>query len=552
MRQDPSGWQLRSDPGREAAWRRAGAWRGDTLAAVAPAVVAAGPDRVLLIDGDLRLSASTLLTQARALAGALRARGLRPGQVVSFQLPNWHEAAVINLAATLLGLVVNPLVPIYREAELRFMLADCRSRILFVPEQFRGFGHAQLATRLQPELPDLQEVVVIRGTSPGCTPWEDLLAAPPLPAAAPGPDADAVKLVMYTSGTTGRPKGVLHSHNTIQAELRAVIAFGGIGPEDVIFMPSPVTHVTGFFYALEMPWAARIPTVMMESWNAADALRLVRDAGCTLTVAATPFLVELLAEAERAGERLPHFRSFICGGASVPPELIRRVGDVLARCRAARVYGSTECPTITNGLPAGADPVLGATTDGRVYNNEVRIVDPVTGKPMLAGEEGEITARGPETFLGYARTDDNLDAFDPDGFFRTGDLGWLSADGYVTMTGRRKDLIIRGGENINPREIEDVLFQFPGVQEVAVVAMPHPRLGEGVCAFVVLREGAAVTEAALMQHVQAAGIAKQKWPERLEIVADLPRTASGKVRKNVLRDQLASGAAAMRAHGVGR
>lgn len=551
MRGDPSGWQLRSDPDREAAWRWAGAWRDDTLASVAPAVVAAGPDRVLLIDGGQRVSASTLLTQARALAAALHARGLRPGHVVSFQLPNWHEAAVINLAATLLGLVVNPLVPIYRESELRFMLADCRSRVLFVPEQFRGFGHAALATRLQPELPDLQEIVVIRGVALGCTTWEELLAAPALPAGMPGPDADAVKLVMYTSGTTGRPKGVLHSHNTIQAELRAVIAFGGIDADDVVFMPSPVTHVTGFFYALEMPWAARIPTVMMESWNAAEALRLVRDEGCTLTVAATPFLVELLAEAERAGERLPRFRSFTCGGASVPPELIRRVDDVLERCRAARVYGSTECPTITNGLPAGADPVLGATTDGRVYNNEVRIVDPVTGEPMPAGEEGEITARGPENFLGYARTDDNLDAFDGDGFFRTGDLGWLSASGYVTMTGRRKDLIIRGGENISPREIEDVLFQFPGVQEVAVVAMPHARLGEGVCAFVVLQEGATVTTAALMRHVQAAGIAKQKWPERLEIVADLPRTASGKVRKNVLRDQLASEAATTSGSGRG-
>ncbi len=543
MRSDPSGWQLRSNPAREAAWRRDGAWRVDTLATIAPDVAAADPDRVLLIDGDHRLSAATLLKQAHALAGALHARGLRPGHVVSFQLPNWHEAAVINLAASLLGLVVNPLVPIYREAELRFMLADCRSRILFVPEQFRGFGHAALAIRLQPELSELQEIVVLRGTAPGCTAWDDLLAVPPLPAGTAGPDPDVVKLVMYTSGTTGRPKGVLHSHNTIQAELRAVIAFSGIDADDVVFMPSPVTHVTGFFYALEMPWAARIPTVMMESWNAVDALRLVRDEGCTLTVAATPFLVELLAEAERAGERLPRFRSFTCGGASVPPELIRRVGDVLERCRAARVYGSTECPTITNGVPAGADPALGASTDGSVYNNEVRIVDPVTGQPMASGEEGEIIARGPENFLGYARTDDNQDAFDADGFFRTGDLGWLSEDGYLTMTGRRKDLIIRGGENISPREIEDVLFKCPGVQEVAVVAMPHPRLGEGVCAFVVPREGATVTAEALMRHVQAAGIAKQKWPERLEIVTDLPRTASGKVRKNILRDKLAEGAA---------
>jgi len=552
MRQDPSGWQLRSDPQREAAWRRAGAWRNDTLATVAPAAVADDPDQVLLVDGDRRLTASNLWAQARALAGVLHARGLRPGQVVSFQLPNWHEAAVINTAASLLGLVVNPLVPIYREAELRFMLADCRSRILFVPEQFRGFSHATLATQLHRELPDLQEIVVLRGTASGCTSWETLLAGPPLPAGTPGPDADAVKLVMYTSGTTGRPKGVLHSHNTIQAELRAVIAFSGIGADDVVFMPSPVTHVTGFFYALEMPWAARIPTVMMESWNAADALRLVRDEGCTLTVAATPFLVELLVEAERAGERLPRFRLFNCGGTSVPPELIRRVDNVLERCRASRVYGSTECPTITNGLPAGADPMLGATTDGRVYNNEVRVVDPVTGQPVPTGEEGEITARGPENFLGYARSDDNLDAFDADGFFRTGDLGWLSADGYVTMTGRRKDLIIRGGENISPREIEDVLFQFPGVQEVAVVAMPHPRLGEGVCAFVVPRADATLTAEALMRHVQAAGMAKQKWPERLEIVADLPRTASGKVRRNVLRDRLAGEAPAGHASGAGR
>ena len=541
MRTDVSGWVTRLTDEDVLRYKRAGAWRNVTVADCAMREGTRAPDRIAVVEGERAISFGEILAQARQLAAAFAAMGLKPGDVVSFQLPNWTETMAINLAACMAGLVVNPIVPIYREAEVRYILADCRSRVLFIPERFRSFDYAAMVARLRPALPHLREVVVVRGQAEGCRPYADLLASGRgKPAEESRTDPDAVKLVLYTSGTTGNPKGVLHSHNTIMSEIDAVIDFWGIHDRDVVLMPSPVTHITGYLYALEVAFAAGVKVVFMERWNVAEAVDLIARHEVSFSVGATPFLKELVAEVEERSLALPSLRRFMSGGAPVPPELIYRASKALPQCMSFRVYGSTEAPTVTLGIRSPAEADLGANTDGKIVNHEVRLCDPHTGAEIAGDGEGEICTRGPEMMLGYTDWQQTLESFDTDGYFHTGDLGYYVNGDYLCVSGRKKDLIIRGGENLSPKEIEDVLHRHPAIQELAIVAMPHERLGEGVCACVIPRAGHCVDVGILAAWLEQAGLARQKFPERVELMEDLPRTASGKVQKNVLRNFIAA------------
>ena len=517
------------------AFAASGAWPGVTLGDLAIAAASRAPDAVAVVAGDTNVTRAALVADAEALAIALGDLGLVAGDVVSFQTPNWVEAAVINLAAALAGLVVNPIVPIYRDAEVGMMLADSAAKLFFVAAAFRGFDFAAMAERLRPRLPDLRHVVTVRGE--GALMFDALVASGRGRSfVRPTVDSGAVKLLLYTSGTTGRPKGVLHSHDTLMRVMTTSARHWGIADGDAMLMPSPVTHVSGYANGLELPFVAGTRTVLMESWHATDALALMDRHGVVGTVAATPFLVELAAAAQAAGTRLPSLRFFACGGAAVPPHVIPAANAAFANARAFRVFGSSEVPLVSFGYPAAADADLAATTDGAVVDYAVRIVA-ADGMVLAPGGEGEIEARGPAMFVGYADPAQTAEAITADGYFRTGDLGVLTAAGAIVVTGRLKDLIIRGGENISAREIEDVLATCPGVHEAAVVAMPHVRLGEGICAYVI---ATGVTATELIAHVAASGLAKQKTPERFDFVADLPRTASGKVRKDVLRARVAA------------
>lgn len=513
----------------QAAFAKDEAWQRKTLADLAQERATTSPDFVCFIDGEGQYTFAQVLADATALSAALHARGLRMGDVIAFQVPNWREAAVINLSAALSGFVVNPIVPIYRDAEVTMMLGDCRAAAIFVPQVFRKVDYATMARRCQQSLPDLAHVFTVRGDGP-----DDFAALVEqgrgLAFDPPAVDPMGVKMVLYTSGTTGRPKGVLHSHCTLQRIVATSGQHWGLMEGEATLMPSPVTHVSGYANGLEAPFICGIRSVLMEAWNAADAMALIAQHNLVGTVAATPFLVELAAAARDAGTGLPSFRFFACGGAAVPADLIPAANAAFDNCKAFRVFGASEVPLVTFGWPQ--DETLAATTDGKVVDYEVRIVDH-EDNPLSAGQEGEILARGPAMMMGYADAQQTAEAITADGFFRTGDLGVLSAQGAVTITGRKKDLIIRGGENISAKEIEDVLHTHPAVKEAAVVAMPHDRLGEGVCAYVIL---AGDTDAvALAAHVGASGMAKQKIPERFELVQDFPRTASGKVRKDQLR-----------------
>jgi len=525
----PWAW-LETPPAHLAAYAGTGLWDERTIAQQASALADAAPDFVALIEGDITVTRAQVVADAEALSAAMHARGLRPGDVIAFQVPNWREAMVINLAAAMSGLVVNPIVPIYRDHEVSLMLADCGAKAVFVASTFRKFDYAAMARRLADMLPDLAHVFTVRGEGPDD--YAALLAeGRGLAFARPTVDPLGVKMVLYTSGTTGRPKGVLHSHVSIARILRESGAYWGLTEGEATLMPSPVTHVSGYANGLEAPFICGTRTVLMESWNAAEALALIDRHSCVGTVAATPFLVELAAAARESGNRLPSFRFFACGGAAVPADLIPAANAAFDHCRAFRVFGASEVPLVTFGWPNVES--LAATTDGAIVDYEVRVVDH-EDRDVADGQEGEILARGPGMMLGYADEGQTREAITTDGFFRTGDLGVRTVDGAITITGRKKDLIIRGGENISAKEIEDVLHAHPAVREAAVVAMPHARLGEGVCAYVIAR-GEAPSPQALAAHVADSGLAKQKIPERFEFREDFPRTASGKVRKDLLR-----------------
>jgi acyl-CoA synthetase (AMP-forming)/AMP-acid ligase II len=540
MRKDVSGWTTRLTDALIAENTASGIWRNLTLADQLDDVRARNPEKILLTEGDIQLTVAEIDRQARALASALEKCGLVAGDVVSFSLPNWRETVLIDLACAMLGLVCNPIIPIYRDAEVSYILRDAGSKAIFIPTTFRNFDYADMIERHRAELPALRHVITVRGGADGATPFESLLVeGDPDGFVRPHVDPNAVKLIMYTSGTTGRPKGVLHSHNTIDTEIQAIAKFLSLDDSDVILMPSPVSHITGYLYGIQMPFTLNAPAVFMERWDTHEAADRIDEHGVTFTIAATVFLQELTDFAAKNGRDLPSLRYFPSGGAPVPPEVIYNAHKAFARCVCSRVYGSTEAPTVTLGVSSRDEDELGATTEGYIVGHEVKIVDPATGAEVAPGVEGEILSRGPEMCLGYAAADHNEEAFEPDGYFHTGDLATLTTDGAMVITGRSKDLIIRGGENISAREVEDALHEHPAIHEAAVVAMPHPRMGETGCAFVVLEDDADLTFEDLIAFLEKTGMAKQKYPERLEIIDTFPRTAAGKIRKNVLRDQVA-------------
>lgn len=491
-------------------------------------------DTVVFLGDPAQPTYASLLRDAEALARALGSLGLGPGDVISFQLPNWVEACVINLAASLGGLIVNPIVPIYRDAEVLQMLSDSAAKVFFVAERFRNSDFAAMVDRLRPQLPALHHVIYVRSTERAPNYGDLIELGQSLRHSLPKVDANEVKLLLYTSGTTGRPKGVLHSHNSLDRVAQISFRHSGIGGVDITLMPSPVTHISGYSGGLEKPFAVGSRTVLMESWNAEAAVDLIDQFHVTSTVAATPFLQELCDAAAAKGSRLASFRRFACGGAAVPSELVRTANQRLHHPCAFRVYGSSEVPLATQGFMPETAPELAAISDGLAIDYDLLIVDD-DGNPVGPLVDGEILARGPSMFLGYLDPDHTREAITADGYFRTGDIGHLTPAGALVITGRKKDLIIRGGENISAKEIEDVLHQHPAVREAAVVSMPHARLGEGICAFVIVAGDVVPSFDALAAFVHGAGLAKQKCPEHVEFVDDLPRTASGKIRKDQLR-----------------
>ena len=503
-----------------------GLWVSTTLADALRAAAEQTPDRVLLSDGQKSVNCAELCSAATVLAGQLLAR-MPVGSVVSLMLPNWHEAAVVYLGATLAGMVVNPILPSLRDRELSFILDDVRSRMIFVPGVFRNHDYPAMLERVSTRLPIPPEVVVVRGE--GHTGYSSLLAASDVTGPLPTLDPDTVRMILYTSGTTGRPKGVRHSHNSLHALICQIGEHWRIAPGDRFLVPSPIAHIGGSIYAFECPLLLGTTAVLMERWDPDEAVALMVAHRCTHMAGATPFLTSLLAAAQRAGTRLPDLLVFICGGASVPPSLIRDATAYFEHAVVSRVYGSTEVPVATVGATEPGDADHAADTDGRAGIADIRLVD------------GEIRARGPQMLLGYLHDEDCAAAFDDCGYFRTGDLGTWVDDVYLVVTGRAKDIIIRNGENISPKEVEDILITDPAIAEVAIVGLPDDRTGERACAVIVAGAGPAPDIAGLRTILDAHGVAPFKAPEQVEIWTALPKNDAGKVLKHQIRTTLLSG-----------
>jgi len=515
-----------------------GHWVKETLADSLQRSVSEDPERILVIDNYVRLSARELQQKARALAQTLLAN-FPQGSAISFMLPNWHETAIIYLGATLAGMVAHPILPSLREHELHFMLGDVDSRIIFIPAEFRGLNYVDMLSSVVQRLHNPPMVIVLRGESdgsdtPGFTRFDELLKSTAENGELPTVDPDAVRMIMYTSGTTGKPKGVMHSHNSLHALIRQIGEHWRIEPGDAFLVASPVSHIGGSIYAFECPLLLGSTAVLMEQWDPNVAVTHFLAEGCTHFAGATPFLTQLLASARNANDRLPKLKVFICGGASVPPQLILDAVDYFEQAAVSRVYGSTEVPVTTVGVISRDDVIHAAETDGKPGIAEVQLAI----EQSAGADLGEILARGPQMLVGYLNPTDEDNAFDTDGFYRTGDLGrWVDGD-YLLISGRAKDIIIRNGENIAPKEIEDLLLGHAAITDVAIVGLPDAKTGECACAVIVPADNAAPNVEDLRAFLSASGVAKFKIPEQVALWPSLPKNDAGKVLKHAIRARL--------------
>lgn len=509
------------------------------------------PDKVALtaVQAEAGIQQPFTSRQLAALADrvavGLARLGVGPGDVVACQLPNSWQFVVTYLACSRIGAVMNPLMHIFRQRELSFMLRHSEARVLIIPHRFRGFDYPGMVAGLRGDLPGLEHVIVVGGAGPDS--FEARLSDPAwetepdaraiLTRSRPGPD-DVTQL-MYTSGTTGEPKGVMHTANTCLSNIAAYAQRLRLGPDDVVLMGSPMAHQTGFMYGLMMPFYLQASAVTLDIWNAATAAALMREHGVTFSMASTPFLTDMAREVAQSGKPVPSLRTFLCAGAPIPGPLVEQASRTLG-AKIISAWGMTENGAVTLTLPEDDDE-RACTTDGKPLPGvEIKVAD-ASGAVLPPGSEGHLWLRSCSNFGGYLKRP-QLNATDAGGWFDTGDMARIDATGYLRITGRSKDVIIRGGENIPVVEIESLLYRHPAVEMAAIVAYPDERLGERACAVVTLKNGQELDLAALVDFLKGFGVAVQYIPERLEIRDSLPTTPSGKVQKFRLRQMLADAA----------
>lgn len=523
--------------------RRTGHWLGRTLYQLLSDAAARHPDKVLIVDRAGRLSYRAVLELADRIAANLAALHVGPGDIVAVQLPNWREFPLIEYGLSRLGAVCVPLPHIYRHRELRLMLGLVQPKAIVVPDSFRGFDHAAMVRDLLPDLPGLRHVFVAdsapadREQAGRAADWArpvDTLLAPGAPPPPVATDAAAVTEIVFTSGTTGEPKGVMHTADTNLCPLLGLVAEYGLGAGDTVLMASTFGHQTGFVYGGQLPVLIGGTLVLMERWDGREALRLIAREGVTFTMGATPFLQDLTEAAEESGGP-SSLRIFLCSGAPIPRVLLDRARTRLG-CAVTSGWGMTEVGLVT--LSRLQDPPeLVAAADGcPLPGSEVRILGADPDESGPDGADGELVCRCPSMFAGYYRRPEMTQAgFAADGWFRTGDRARQLRDGYIRITGRSKDIIIRGGENIPVVEVEEVLHRHPALAQVAVVAVPDPRFQEKACAAVVLHPGRHFDFAEMRRHLEAERLARQYFPEYLVILDGFPQTPSGKIQKYLLR-----------------
>ncbi len=531
-------WGLRPVPAALAErYLAEGWWRDDTLGQMLAGAIATRPELTVKIRSAVRPWSGTfgaVLTAARRLAGAVHSRGVGPGDVVAFQLPNWVEAAVSFWAAALLGAAVTPIVHFYGPKEVEYILRRTGVRVLLTADRFGHNDYLATLEQLRHRVPDLELIASVgEGPLPSwAVRFEELLEGVPLEAPLPV-DPSGPALVAYTSGTTADPKGVVHSHRSIGFEIRQLAAMQSGNPP--LLVGAPVGHGIGMLSGLLLPVWKHEPIHLIDVWDPGTVLRVMLEDGVASGSGATYFLTSLLDHPDCSPAHLALMSRIGLGGSPVPAAVTERMTEL--GISAVRSYGSTEHPSTTGSRHEDAIEKR-CYTDGRpLLGCEIRIVE--DGRELEAGQPGEILSRGPDCCIGYTDPSLTAAAFDSEGWYATGDVGVLDAEGYLTIVDRVKDIIIRGGENISALEVEELLMRIPGVSEAAVVAAPDARLGEHACAFLRLARNAAPPDLESARvHLRKAGLARQKWPEELRLVKEFPRTPSGKVQKYVLRELL--------------
>lgn len=519
---------------------RAGEWPRPSLSALLRRRAAETPDRIYFIEGT-REGGTTftfrdLDRRADRMATALRRLGVAPGDVVSWQLPNWIEGPALAVAIDRVGAVSNPIITIYREREVGFACRQAGSRVLVVPGEYRGVDHREIAGSVRNAAPDLEHVLTVRATPASGQRALEAIEDDPTDRLTPeGVAPHDVGTIFYTSGTTSDPKGVLHTPSTLGCVQRFHAMLFGNDPDERGLIQFPLTHVGGIAMFVLIPIANGSSIVGMDGFDPALAIELIERHGVTSAGGPPAIMQAMFARPEFATERMRSVRWSGSGAADVSPELMRAVGERMGAV-AFRSYGMTECPMFTSGHRDDPERIR-YETDGRpVPGAMARLVDE-QGRAVPVGSEGEIEAFGTQLCVGYLDPALN-EAFTTDGWLRTGDLAVMDESGALRITGRRKDVIIRKGENLSAKGIEDDLAAHPSVEDVAVIGVPDPASGERVCACIVLRPGAApISVDDVHGFMVARGVMRQKIPERVEILDTLPRNATGKVRKDVLRSR---------------
>ncbi|EPO2190263.1 medium-chain fatty-acid--CoA ligase [Escherichia coli] len=525
---------------RRAAYRQQGLWGDASLADYWQQTARAMPDKIAVVDNHgASYTYSALDHAASCLANWMLAKGIESGDRIAFQLPGWCEFTVIYLACLKIGAVSVPLLPSWREAELVWVLNKCQAKMFFAPTLFKQTRPVDLILPLQNQLPQLQQIVGVDKLAPATSSLSlsQIIADNTPLTTAITTHGDELAAVLFTSGTEGLPKGVMLTHNNILASERAYCARLNLTWQDVFMMPAPLGHATGFLHGVTAPFLIGARSVLLDIFTPDACLALLEQQRCTCMLGATPFVYDLLNVLEKQPADLSALRFFLCGGTTIPKKVARECQQL--GIKLLSVYGSTESsPHAVVNLD---DPLSRFMhTDGYAAAGvEIKVVDDAR-KTLPPGCEGEEASRDPNVFMGYFDEPElTARALDEEGWYYSGDLCRMDEAGYIKITGRKKDIIVRGGENISSREVEDILLQHPKIHDACVVAMPDERLGERSCAYVVLK---APHHSLSLEEVVAffsrKRVAKYKYPEHIVVIEKLPRTASGKIQKFLLRKDI--------------
>ncbi|MBB8025579.1 medium-chain fatty-acid--CoA ligase [Escherichia coli] len=525
---------------RRAAYRQQGLWGDASLADYWQQTARAMPDKIAVVDNHgASYTYSALDHAASCLANWMLAKGIESGDRIAFQLPGWCEFTVIYLACLKIGAVSVPLLPSWREAELVWVLNKCQAKMFFAPTLFKQTRPVDLILPLQNQLPQLQQIVGVDKLAPATSALSlsQIIADNTPLTMAITVHGDELAAVLFTSGTEGLPKGVMLTHNNILASERAYCARLNLTWQDVFMMPAPLGHATGFLHGVTAPFLIGARSVLLDIFTPDACLALLEQQRCTCMLGATPFVYDLLNLLEKQPADLSALRFFLCGGTTIPKKVARECQQ--RGIKLLSVYGSTESsPHAVVNLD---DPLSRFMhTDGYAAAGvEIKVVDDAR-KTLPPGCEGEEASRGPNVFMGYFDEPElTARALDEEGWYYSGDLCRMDEAGYIKITGRKKDIIVRGGENISSREVEDILLQHPKIHDACVVAMPDERLGERSCAYVVLKAPHhSLSLEDVVTFFSRKRVAKYKYPEHIVVIEKLPRTASGKIQKFLLRKDI--------------